>query len=123
MEREDDIEARGAQLIAIGNGHAHWARAFIEEEGVDFPVYVDPSRESYDVFGMKRGVFEGMNLRTLGHGRRARRAGFRQTAVRGDPTQNGGVVVFDENGDVVYAHVEAETGDLANLDDVIAALD
>lgn len=123
MERKDEIEARGAQLIAIGNGRAEWARAFIDEVGVDFPVFVDPSRMSYDAFGMRRGAREGMSLRTLRHGRRARKAGFRQTAVRGDPTQNGGVVVFNEGGDLVYVHVEAETGDLANLDDVIAALD
>lgn len=64
-----------------------------------------------------------MSLRTLRHGRRARKAGFRQTAVRGDPVQNGGVVVFDENGDVIYVHIEQETGDLADLDEVIAALD
>jgi hypothetical protein len=123
VERKDEIDARGAQLIAIGNGHAHWAQAFIDETGIDFPVYVDPSRQSYDAFGMKRGALEGMGLRTLRHGRRARRAGFRQTATRGDPVQNGGVVVFDENGEVIYTHVEAETGDLADLDEVIAALD
>lgn len=64
-----------------------------------------------------------MGLRTLRHGRRARKAGFRQTAVRGDPVQNGGVVVFDENGNVIYVHIEQETGDLADLDEVIAALD
>lgn len=72
---------------------------------------------------MRRGALEGLSLRTLRHGRRARQAGFRQTAVRGDPTQNGGVVVFDENGELIYAHIEAQTGDLADLDDVIAALD
>ena len=110
-------------MIAIGNGHAQWAKAFIDETGIDFPVFVDPSRDSYDAFGMRRGALEGMGLRTLRHGRRARRAGFRQTAVRGDPVQNGGVVVFNEDGDVIYVHIEQETGDLADLDEVIAALD
>lgn len=109
-------------MVAIGNGNAEWAKAFIDAENVDFPVFVDPSRQTYDAFGMRRGALEGMNLRTMRHGRRARKAGFRQTAVRGDPVQNGGVVVFDENAEIIYAHVEQETGDLADLDKVIEAL-
>lgn len=71
---------------------------------------------------MRSGALEGIGLKTLRHGRRARKAGFRQSATRGDPVQNGGVVVFDEQGNVIYTHIEQETGDLADLDEVIAAL-
>jgi hypothetical protein len=123
VERQGDIEARGAQLIAIGNGRAEWARAFIEAEGVDFPVFVDPSRQSYDAFGMKRGTSKVMTLRGVGHATRATTQGFRQTATRGDPLQIGGVVVFDADGEILYTHVEEEAGDLADIDEVLAALD
>ena len=117
-----EIEAAGAQLIAIGNGHARWARAFIDAEGIDFPVYVDPGRRSYIEFGMGHGRAEVLNRRSAAHHARARAAGFRQTATRGDPFQNGGVVVLNEMGETVYFHVESEAGDLADLDEVIAAL-
>lgn len=122
-DRREEIESRGAQLIAIGNGNAQWARAFIESENIDFPVFVDPSRQSYDAFGMKRGTSEVMTLKSLRHAARAMSRGFRQSATRGDPVQIGGVVVFDASGEMIYTHLEEEAGDLADLDEVIAALD
>lgn len=121
-QRLDEIEAAGAQLIAIGSGHPRWARDFIEEEGVDFPVFVDPGVRSYEHFGMKRGLGEVATLKSLRHAARALGGGHRQSPVRGDGLQNGGVVVTDSSGNVVYKHVEQETGDLADLDEVIAAL-
>lgn len=121
-ERRTEIEATGAQLIAIGSGHARWAKAFIEEEGVEFPVYVDPGTRSYEHFGMKKGMFEVFNPKSLRHSQRARAAGFHQSRVRGDGLQNGGVVVVDPDGEIIYRHVEEEAGDLANLDEVIASL-
>jgi len=123
MERKDDIEAKGAQLIAIGNGQPHWAQAFIVDEDIDFPVYVDPSRQSYEAYQMRRGATEVFSLRSLRNAARATREGFRQTETRGDPVQNGGVVVVGESREILYLHVEREAGDLADLDEVIAALD
>lgn len=110
-------------MVAIGNGHAHWAQAFIEDEGIEFPVYVDPSRQVYKEFGMQRGRRKVLNSKSKEHSDRAQAAGFKQSAVKGDPWQNGGVIVFDENGDVLYSHVDSVAGDHADLDEVIAALD
>lgn len=121
-QRRQEIEAAGAQLIAIGNGHARWARDFIDEQGVEFPVFVDPGLRSYEHFGMKRGLGEVVTLKSMKHATRALGGGHRQSPVRGDGLQNGGVVVTDANGEVVYKHVEQETGDLVDLDDVIAAI-
>ena len=121
-ERLDEIEAAGAQLIAIGNGHARWARDFIEEQSVTFPVFVDPGLRSYEHFGMKRGLGEVTTVKSLMHAGRALSRGHRQSGIRGDAVQNGGVVVLDGGGDVIYKHVEQETGDLADLDAVIAAI-
>lgn len=121
-ERRSEIETTGAQLIAIGSGHARWARAFIEDEGVEFPVYVDPGTRSYEHFGMKKGMFEVFNPKSVRHSRRARAQGFTQSRVKGDGYQNGGVVVVDPSGEIIYRHVEQEAGDLADLDEVIAAL-
>ena len=121
-ERLDEIEAAGGQLIAIGNGHAGWARDFILEEDVTFPVYVDPGLRSYQHFGMKRGLGEVLTLKSLKHAGRALGTGHRQSGIRGDGVQNGGIVVLDAGGEIVYEHIEQETGDLADLDEVIAAL-
>lgn len=121
-KRRSDIEAAGARLIAIGNGHAGWARDFIEKEGVDFPVYIDPGRRSYDHFGMRRGATEVFNPRALANSVRALSQGFIQTRTKGDGFQNGGIVVIGPDGDVLYTHIEQESGDLADLDEVVAVL-
>ena len=64
-----------------------------------------------------------LNARTVAHGARAVAAGHHQTSTRGDGYQNGGVVVIDADGALLYRHVEREAGDLADLDDVMEALD
>jgi len=121
-QRKAEIEAAGAQLIAIGNGHAHWAEAFIEDEGVDFAVFVDPGRDAYKHFGMKRGMTSVLGPKSVKHSIRAMGNGHYQSQTRGDAFQNGGVLVIDAGGDIVYEHIESEAGDLADLDEVIAAL-
>lgn len=120
--RRADIEAKGAQIVAIGNGSAYWGKAFVMDENVDFPVYTDPGKRSYDAFGMKNSKLSLLKPAVLRHGRRATSGGFKQTRVRGDAFQNGGVIVINGSGDVTYTHIESEAGNLADLDEVIAAL-
>jgi peroxiredoxin len=120
--RYDDIKAYGAELYAIGNGAPPFAEAFREEMGVSFPLLTDPERSSYQAFGMRRSPLDMVSPRLLLASLRARKAGHKQTAVRGDAMQNGGVVVVKKGGDVVYRHVERTSGDLAPMDEVMAAL-
>lgn len=108
--------------MAIGNGKPHWGKAFVEEEGIDFPVFTDPSRESYKAFGMKRGFRAVTGAKTMKHGARAAAGGFRQTKTKGDATQIGGVLVIDGDGTVVWEHIEQEAGDLCDFGELIAAL-
>lgn len=121
--RHDEIRARGAALYAIGNGTVPFARAFREEMPASFPLFTDPSRQSYRAFGMRRRAVDFLKPSVLFGGHRAIRAGFHQTAVRGDALQNGGVVIVGTDGRVLYRHVESAAGDLADLDDVLAALE
>lgn len=121
-DRLAEIEETGAQLVAIGNGQARWAKAFIEAEHVDFPVYVDPGRRAYEHFGMKRSMLGVLAPKSVKHSFRAMSAGHFQTQTRGDALQNGGVVVVDPAGHILYEHIESEAGDLADLDEILAVL-
>lgn len=122
-QHKDEIAAKGASLIAIGNGTAYWGKAFVDAENVDFPVFADPGRASYKAFGMKHSVASLLKPSAFKNGVRATKNGFKQTATRGNPFQNGGVVVLDAAGEVRYVHIESEAGNLANMADVMAALD
>ena len=89
---------------------------------MDFPIYTDPSRAVYRAFEMRNDKLSALKPKAWKNALRAKRAGFKQTGVRGDPFQNGGVVVVLPNGAIPFVHVESEVGDLADLDAVIAAL-
>jgi hypothetical protein len=117
------IHGVGAELVVVGNGTPEMAHAFAEDIGLTTPLYTDPSRRSYGLAGLKRGVFATLSPRGVLHAARAVRKGFRQSATRGDPWQQGGILVVDRGGRVAYAHRDDEAGDLAPIDEVVAAVE
>ncbi|MEX1021583.1 MAG: peroxiredoxin-like family protein, partial [Dehalococcoidia bacterium] len=48
------VEAAGVQPAVIGNGTPLMAQAFLQETGVEAPLYTDPPREVYRALGTKR---------------------------------------------------------------------
>ncbi len=116
------IHQAGAELSVIGNGSPEMARAFAEEIGLTTPLYTDPSRRSYALAGFKRGVFATLTLSGLAHAARAHKKGFHQTATRGDPWQQGGVLVVERGGRLGYVHRDSEAGDLAPNEEILAAV-
>ena len=96
------------------------AADFVEQFQVPFPVYTDPQRASYRVAGMKREF--GLGLKTLRRARRAARAGVRQGATKGDPFQQGGVLVVAPSGEVLWRFVSDGAGDHPTIAEVLAAL-
>lgn len=135
------IHAHGAELVVIGNGTRHFARAFREDLQLETPLYVDSSRASYRALGMHRGI-----ARTLGSWRtwvklgRALRDGIRQKRVQvivrwwyqsvpvlipgadGDAWQLGGVLLVLPDGRVPYRYLSTIAGDHPPAAEVMAAL-
>jgi NAD(P)-dependent dehydrogenase (short-subunit alcohol dehydrogenase family) len=122
-DRIDDIRARGAELVIIGNGAQNFAAAFREDFDLDCPILVDPELRAYRSAGLRRGRVELLSPRLAGNALRALRSGSRQTGVEGDPWQLGGVFVIRPGGDVTYRYVSREAGDHPPVDDVLEALD
>ena len=116
------IHDAGAELVVIGNGLPEMARAFSEDVGLTTPLYTDPTRRSYALAGLKRGVLATFSLRGVAHAARAMKKGFRQSATRGDALQQGGVLVIDRGGRILYAHRDNEAGDLTPNEEVVAAV-
>ena len=119
----DEIHARGAELAIIGNGSAHFAAAFREEFNLDGPLVVDPELRAYRAAGLRRGRVEILSPRVPLNALRALRSGARQTAVKGDPWQLGGVFVIRPDGALLFRHVSGEAGDHPSIESVLAALD
>jgi hypothetical protein len=122
-EREHEIRERGARLAIVGNGAAHFARAFREEFRLECPVLIDPELVAYRAAGLRRGYVELLSPRVPLNALRALSSGARQTGVQGDAFQLGGVFAIRAGGGVAYRHVSRAAGDHAPIDDVLRALD
>ncbi len=120
--RLDEIHARGAELVVIGNGTPQMAAAFRAEQSVTFPVLCDPGLAAYRAAGLKRGILATFAPGALTRGFRAWRSGFRQGSTLGDPWQQGGAFVLDRGGAVRYAFVSDASGHHPHQDELLAAL-
>jgi hypothetical protein len=117
------IRDAGAELVLVGNGARHFARAFRDDLRLETPVYVDTERRAYAALGMRRGLGSALGVAsTLKSAARAYRAGFRQGAVQGDAWQLGGVLVVRPGGEIAYRHLSKAAGDHPQAEDVLAAL-
>jgi hypothetical protein len=116
------IRALGAELVLVGNGTLEHLRWFLEDQEPDFPVFTDPTLAVYREAGMRRDARAMLNLKVLGSTRRARRAGFTQPGVKGDPWQQGGVLVILPGGTIAVRHASDYLGDLPAPEVVVEAL-
>jgi NAD(P)-dependent dehydrogenase (short-subunit alcohol dehydrogenase family) len=121
-DASDEIRARGAELVIVGNGAPAFARAFREDYALEGPLLVDPELRAYRAAGLRRGRVEILSPRLPLNALRALRSGARQGAVQGDPWQLGGVFVIRPGGALAFRHVSREAGDHPPVGDVLAAL-
>lgn len=117
-----EIRALGAELVVVGNGTVEHLRWFLEDQAPDFPVYTDPELAVYRAAGMRRDAGAFLSVKVLKSTLRARRAGYTQPGVKGDPWQQGGVLVILPDGTIAYRHASGYLGDLPAPADVVAAL-
>jgi NAD(P)-dependent dehydrogenase (short-subunit alcohol dehydrogenase family)/peroxiredoxin len=121
-DAHEGIRARGAELAIVGNGAAHFAKAFREDFALTGPLLVDPDLRAYRAARLRRGRVELLSPRLPLHALRALRSGARQGAVQGDAWQLGGVFVIRPGGELVYRHVGREAGDHPPVQELLAAL-
>ncbi len=113
-------ELEPASLHFIGNGLLGMAQDFAEQFSVTAPLYTDPKRSSYAALGLERRF--GLGVKSLARGARARSGGFKQGRTKGDPWQQGGVVLFDATGDVRWKSVDDGAGEQVDLGALKAAV-
>lgn len=123
--RVNEIREAGAELAAIGNGSVEHLRWFLDTEKPGFPAYTDPSLKVYGLAGLHRGLAATFSpsagLRALG----ALSRGHRQAGVKGDPLQQGGVLLIlpdPEGGSLAWRHVSRHSGDHPDASVIVDAV-
>ena len=114
----------GADVVAVGTGNQRYARAFVEDEDVPFPVLVDDDAKAANAAAVKKVNFAQLlfDPRSFRGARQAHRDGFRVKKSGRRVNQLGATFVLGPGSKVRYAHVDVHTADHAPIADVLAAL-
>jgi peroxiredoxin len=120
----DEIQRRGAEVVAIGTGNVRYAAAFVADEDVPFPVLVDDDARAAGAASVRRvGFFRLLtDRRSRGGAKRARAGGRRIHKAGRRVTQLGATFVVGPGAQVRYEHVDDHSADHAPLDEVLSAL-
>lgn len=120
QKEAETFEQLGVNVMAVGNGTAPMAKDFVEKFDIRYPVYTDPQRQAFSAAGMKRKL--GFKFKTLGNAARALSRGHMQGGVKGDPMQQGGIVLVSTDGEILYQFAEDGPGEHLPVEDVVASV-
>src|SRR5437016_6278848 len=111
-----------AELVVIGSGTPDMARDFQQQYAIDFPVYTDPGRLAFQAVGLRRGVLSTFKPTLALRAIRAMWNGAKPGTTQGDPWQQGGALVVEPPGRVVWEHRNADPSDHPPMDAMLAAV-
>jgi peroxiredoxin len=120
----DEIQRRGAEVVAVGTGNERYAAAFVADEDVPFPVLVDDDAKAARAASVRRVGFLRLltDRRSREGAKRARAGGHRIHRAGKRVTQLGATFVVGPGSQVRYEHLDDHSADHAPLDEVIDAL-
>jgi hypothetical protein len=123
-EHYQDIKDAKAEVVAVGTGDERYAKAFVEEERVPFPVLVDDGAEAADAAAVRTIPFLRLlfDPRALRGSRRAYIGGFRIHRSGKRVTQLGATYVIGPGSTVRYEHIDEHSADHAPLADMLKAV-
>lgn len=124
VDKKAEFDAKGVQIIFIGNGQAHFISKF--KENLNIPeavIYTDPGLESFRAAGFKRGFLVSHGPQSI--------ANIAKLAVRGhtpgipapgagDMWQLGGVLFIRPPGTLGYQFISEAQGDFPPENDLQA---
>ncbi len=116
----EEIRAAGAEVVAIGTGNTDYAAAFVRDERIPFPVFVDDDGAAAEAAAVKSSSFVGLfHPRTWKASRETRRRGYKIHKAGARVTQLGATFVVGPGNDVRYAHLDSDSTDHAPIADVL----
>ena len=123
MHREKAaFDKLAVRVVIVGHSSHRYAQTFVQETGVTFPVYVDKDRAVYQALEFRRPVLTFFSTKSIRRSIEARKAGFTQPGVHGDPFQLGGVILRMPDGETPYRYASRFAGDHPKIDDLLRAI-
>ena len=123
-EQENEINEKGARIVAIGTGDRRYAQAFIDDEEIGFLVLVDDDGTAAEAAELRKGGWMQLaGPATMPGALRAAAAGHRQHRTGKRPRQLGATFVLGPGDVVHYEHIDADVSDHAPVEEILASLD
>jgi hypothetical protein len=124
LPRQPELSDLGVAIVLVGSGSAEHARAFVERWGLDgrrVAVVTDPTLDTFRAAGLVRSAWATFGPRALFSELLAIGAGLRPGRADGDRFQQGGTLLLDADGSVVFAHANRFVGDVVDAADLVDA--
>lgn len=119
----NQIRSVGAEVVAIGTGDARYARAFVEQEKVGFPVLLDEDGAAADAASVRTGTtMQLVGPRSILIAAKGYATGHFQRKIGRRPKQLGATFVIGPGNVVRFGHVDRDVTDHARIEDVLAAI-
>jgi hypothetical protein len=124
-----EFEARGAQVIAVGQGTGAEAAAAAKKHRITYPVLGDPGHQSYRQLGLGRTGLWGLTLAPFfddlrGSWENLKKADLAASrSPRSDVRRLGGALVVDAAGRIRFLHRSQTTTDVPKTNALLAALE
>ena len=100
----EEINRLNTDIVAVSFGTPYWANVWLEETGAPFPIWLDPDKKSYEVYGMVTSKLAAWGPANLWFYAKALLRGEKMKGDRGETGQMGGNFIVDKNGIVRFAY-------------------
>jgi peroxiredoxin len=122
-ERYDEITSLGADIVAVGTGDRHYAEAFVRDEHIPFLVLVDDDALAARAASLRTlNWFQLLHPRTWKATRETSKRGYHVHKAGKRVKQIGATFVIGAGDRVRYEHLDDDSTDHAEVDEVVAAL-
>lgn len=120
--RLGELDGRGADALAVSPGAANQARWLLDEQGIRFPLLVDPQRRVFDALDLPRRWWVSINPRGWINYARAIARGNRQGRIV-EPNQLPGLAILDAGANPAWVHRGRALGDYPKLERVLSLVE
>ena len=122
-ERYDEITSLGADIVAVGTGDRRYAYAFVRDERIPFLVLVDDDASAARAASLRTlNWFQLLHPRTWKATRETSKRGYHVHKAGKRVKQIGATFVIGAGDRVRYEHLDDDSTDHAEVDEVVAAL-
>lgn len=120
-----EMKNLGLNTIVIGSGDAQYIDAFMKRYELDdqlVTVVTDSTLKSHALAGLKRHFLATLGLKGIWQQLKALLKGHSQDGVKGDNWQQGGAMVLDTTGEVLYYRKSETVGDYTPSIELVSVL-